>query len=286
MTLGLLLILVIPLALAVLAVIANSQMVMEAVSSLRSKPLPPPPDWLERIPLAGQQIAGSWRETMAKGPESALAKAAPYLGTLLEWLIGKIGGFGMLLVQFLLTLLISAILYMNGEQAANGVRLFGRRLAGARGEGAVELAGKAIRGVALGVVVTALLQTAAAGIGLAVAGVPAAAVLILIAFVLCIAQVGPMLVMLGAIAWLYWTGQTMAGTLLLLYTIPVGAVDNIIRPVLIRKGVDLPLLLIMSGVIGGLIVFGLVGVFIGPVVLAVAYTLLADWVEQREATQP
>lgn len=89
-----------------------------------------------------------------------------------------------------------------------------------------------------------------------------------------------------AAAWLYWTGQTIAGTLLLTCTIPVGAMDNITRPVLIRKGVDPPLLLIMSGVIGGLIVFGLVGVFIGPVALAVAYKILADWVKQREAAQP
>jgi predicted PurR-regulated permease PerM len=141
----------------------------------------------------------------------------------------------------------------------------------------VVLAGQAIRGVALGVGVTAVVQSVLGGIGLAVADVPYAGVLTIVMFMLCIAQLGPVLVLAPATAWLYWSGETGWGTFLLAVTLVVGTLDNVLRPMLIRMGADLPLLLIFGGVIGGLLAFGLVGIFIGPVVLAVAYRLLEAW---------
>ena len=99
---------------------------------------------------------------------------------------------------------------------------------------------------------------------------------------LCVAQLGPILVLLPAIVWLYWQGQSGWGTALLVWAIPVGTLDNFLRPVLIKRGADLPLLLILPGVIGGLIAFGVIGLFIGPVLLAVGYTLLVAWVEEGE----
>jgi predicted PurR-regulated permease PerM len=142
------------------------------------------------------------------------------------------------------------------------------------------LAAKAIRGVALGVVLTALIQSILGGIGLAVTGIPAAMLLTAVIFLLCVAQLGPILVLIPCIAWLYWSGQTLWGTVLVIWSIPVATIDNILRPFLIRKGADLPLLLIFAGVIGGLIAYGIIGLFIGPVVLAVIYTLLQAWVEE------
>jgi predicted PurR-regulated permease PerM len=159
---------------------------------------------------------------------------------------------------------------------------FAQRLAGARGENSARLAAQAIRGVALGIIVTALIQTALAWIGLAVTGVPFAPVLTALAFVLCIAQVGPGLVLLLGVVWLYWSGQSGWATGLLVWTLLVGSLDNFLRPILIRKGADLPLLLIFVGVVGGLLAFGIIGIFVGPVVLAVSYTLLVDWVKSGE----
>jgi predicted PurR-regulated permease PerM len=134
--------------------------------------------------------------------------------------------------------------------------------------------------VALGIVVTALLQSMLAGGGLAMAGVPLPAVLTAVTFLLCVAQLGPGLVLIPAIVWLYWSGHPGWGTFLLVWTIIVTSLDNVVRPLLMRKGVHLPLALLLAGVIGGLIAFGLVGIFLGPVVLAVAYTLLQAWLEE------
>ena len=144
------------------------------------------------------------------------------------------------------------------------------------------LSGKAIRGVALGVGVTAFIQAVLAGIGMGIAGVPAAALLTAIIFMLCLAQIGPIPILIPAVIWIYWKVGTLWGTVLLIWSVLVGAIDNFIRPVLIRKGADLPLLLIFVGVIGGLMAFGIVGIFIGPVVLAVSHTLLKAWISGGE----
>ena len=144
------------------------------------------------------------------------------------------------------------------------------------------LAGQAIRAVALGLVVTALVQSALGGIGLAIVGIPFAAILSLLMFLLGLCQVGPLPVLLPSIAWLYWSGDTFWASVLLVWTIPVGVLDNFLRPVLIRRGADLSMLIILPGVIGGLIAFGIIGLFVGPVMLAVTYTLLSDWVTRGE----
>jgi len=175
-------------------------------------------------------------------------------------------------------------MYAGGETAAAGIRKFARRFAGQRGEDVVLLASRAIRGVALGVVVTALVQAFLGGIGVAIAGVPFASVLTAAMLLLCLAQVGPTLVLLPATLWTFYTGDNVWGTVLAIWTVIVGTIDNFIRPVLIKQGADLPLLLIFAGVIGGLVSMGLLGIFVGPVVLAVAYTLAEAWVNEQPAT--
>jgi len=131
-------------------------------------------------------------------------------------------------------------------------------------------------------VVTAMVQSTLAGIGLAVTGVPFAGVLTALIFVLCVAQLGPGLVFIPAIAWMYWQGNTAWATALLAWALPVTMLDSVLRPYLIRMGADLPLMLILPGVIGGLIAFGVLGLFIGPVLLAVGYTLLVAWLGEGE----
>jgi predicted PurR-regulated permease PerM len=144
----------------------------------------------------------------------------------------------------------------------------------------VRLAGNAVRGVALGVVVTALAQALLGGLGLWVAEVPGAGLWTAVMLLLAVAQVGPLPVLLGGVGWLFWSDQTGAAIGLLVWSVGVGLLDNVLRPWLIRKGADLPLLLIFAGVIGGLLAFGLIGIFVGPIVLAVTYTLLGSWMAE------
>jgi predicted PurR-regulated permease PerM len=176
-------------------------------------------------------------------------------------------------------------MYARGEHAAATSLRFARRLAGERGVQSVRMAGQAIRGVALGVVGTALAQSAVAGLGLVAAGVPFAAVLVALIFMLCIAQIGPGPVLIPAIIWMYATQDAIWATVLLIFSVFAVTLDNILRPILIHRGAHLPLLLILVGVIGGLIVFGLIGLFVGPTILAVGYTLMQAWIAEVDAVE-
>jgi predicted PurR-regulated permease PerM len=280
MTVALLVVFVAPFWLAVATIIQNFESIVGWGNAILSFKLPPPPAWLVDTPLLGIQIVSLWRRIEASGIAEFAAKAAPYAGSAAGWFVGALGGFGITIVQLLLTLLIAAILYAGGDRAEVLAERFGYRLAGARGRESVRLAGQAIRSVALGVVVTALVQSIMTGIGLALSGVPLVPVLTAVTFMLCIAQLGAGLVLIPVIVWLYWSGHPGWGTFLVVWTVIVLSLDNVVRPLLMRKGVHLPLVLLLAGVIGGLIAFGLVGIFLGPVVLAVAYTLLQTWLEE------
>ncbi len=279
MTVTLLMVFVVPFFLAVGTIVGNMDRIADWAKSLRTLVLSAPPDWVARIPLAGPKLQVAWQEIASAGPEGWVARLTPYAGKMAQWFVSEAGNMGIMVVQFLLTVGIAAILYSKGEIAAGGMRHFVRRLAGPRGDEAVTLAGKAVRGAALGIVVTALVQSIIGGIGLWVTGVPAPAILSAIMFMLCVAQLGPALVLIPAVIWLYWGGHNVWGTVLVVWTILVCGLDYFLRPMLIRKGADLPLVLIFTGVIGGLIAFGIIGIFIGPVVLAVTYKLLKAWVE-------
>jgi predicted PurR-regulated permease PerM len=286
MTLILLLLLVVPLSLAIAAIADNSDRIVGWARWLSEFTVPPPPDWVAGLPLVGGKLQQFWQQIASHGIEEYATRIAPYAKTGTEWFLGKAGNFGLLFLQFLLTVAIAAIMYAGGESAASWLKRFGQRLGGTRGADAVVLASQAIRGVALGVVVTAIVQSLLGGIGLALAGVPMAAVLTALMFMLCIAQLGPILVLIPAVVWMFWSGDSGWGTFLLVWTMIVGSLDNILRPYLIKKGADLPLLLIFAGVIGGMISIGLVGLFVGPVVLAVGYTLLDAWVEDDSGREP
>jgi predicted PurR-regulated permease PerM len=221
-----------------------------------------------------------WHTIAAGGPAALAAAVQPYAVSAAAWALAATGGVGRTFVLVLVTLILVAILYAQGESAARGALAFAHRLGGDTGERTLRLAGQAIRSVALGVVVTAVVQSLLAGVGLWACGVPHAGLLAALAFIFGVAQVGPMPVLLPSVAWLYWTGSTGWAIALLIWSLPVGALDNVLRPILIRRGVQLPMLLIIGGVIGGLISFGVVGLFVGPVVLAATFTLAKEWVAQ------
>ncbi len=283
MTLLILLVLAVPLGLAAGQLVEHSDSIVAGVNYVTTHSIPPPPAWVERIPLVGATLAERWAEFAAADPMTLLKPLAPYAGTIAGWVAARAGGLGAFGIHLLLIVVLSAVLYQYGEVGAHGVMHFARRIDGERGTQTVVLAGNAIRAVAMGIVVTAIAQSVLSGIGLAVAGVPYASLLTVLMFVLCVAQIGVFPVMIPAVIWLFWRDHTIWGSVLVVWTVVVGLMDNVLRPLLIRRGANVPLLLIMAGVIGGLFAFGGVGLFVGPVVLAVAYTLIKAWIEQGPA---
>jgi len=281
MTLALVLIVAVPVVFAIGTIVGHLGDFRDGVSALFARPLPQPPEWLAKLPY-GDRIANEWRAQVAIGPAQWLAGLQPYAGKITTWIAARAGGLGMLSLHVMLTIVLASVLYARGEAAAGVIKRFAHRIGGERGDNAVALAAQAIRAVAMGIVVTALVQSALGGIGLAIAGVPYAAVLSSLMFVFCIAQLGPGLVLVPATIWVFYEGHTGWGIFLIAITVAATTLDNILRPWLIRRGADLPLLLILTGVIGGLIAFGIVGLFVGPVLLAVSYTLLTAWIDEEE----
>ncbi len=278
-TIVLLLVLVLPLTLVTGTLVTNAGTLVRWAGSLGGFHIPPPPEWFGRIPLAGESLTSLWLQFGALSNTELLDRAAPYARDFVAWLLPHMGSLGFVVVQFLMTVAIAAIFYSQGEAAGQFVLRFAARLGGAQGEAAMRLAAQAIRGVALGVVGTALIQSVLAGLGLVIAGVPFAGLLAATAFVLTVAQLGVVFVLAPAVIWMYYTGATGMATFLLVWTLVVGTADNFIRPLLIKRGANLSLMLIFAGVVGGLLTLGVIGIFVGPVVLAVSWTLLSAWVD-------
>ena len=283
MTIALLLLLVMPFYLAISSIVENATQLADWSKSLETFTVPQPPDWVATLPLLGTRFAAWWRNLAAASPEEVSARIAPIARTVVPWFVSQVGSVGLLLVHLFLTVVVVAMLYANGEAVADSMDRFARRLAGLRGVDALHLAARAVRAVALGVIVTAMLQAILVGIGLAIIGAPFVMILTGLVFILAVAQVGALPVLVPATVWVYTKGGVVWGTGFLVWAIFCGTFDNFLRPMLIKRGADLPLLLIFAGVIGGLIAFGVIGLFIGPVVLAVAYTLLVDWVSEGES---
>ncbi len=283
MTLLLILLFVLPVSVLVNSLIDSSGPVIAWASAGHIQL--PDMHWMNSIPLVGRKLFYAYHNLVQGGGSAMMTKVQPYIGRTSGFLFAQAGHFGRFMMHLGLMLLFSVLLYARGEQVGHGIRHFAFRLASRRGDAAVLLAGQAIRAVALGVVVTALVQGLLGGIGLAISGIPYATVLTVVMILSCLVQLGPLVVLIPAIVWLYWTGDTTWGTVLLIWSCVVGTLDNVLRPMLIRMGADLPMILILSGVIGGLIAFGMIGLFIGPVVLAVSYRLVSVWVHEAPAPE-
>jgi len=287
LTLLLVVLLLAPLFLGILAVLQHTEQVTDFVASLPTRTLPPPPAWIARIPLVGDRLAAAWQEIVAAGGEGLVARLTPYANDLLSWFITQLGGIGRVLMHFVFTAIGVIFLYLHGDKIGARVERFAVRLAGTEGKSAIQLAAQATRSVALGVLVTAIIQALLAGLGLWAAGVPGAGILTMLMIVTGLAHLGPVPILLGSTAWLFWQGHTAWAIALLVWTVFVSVIDNVLRPYFIRLGADLPMMLVFVGVLGGLIAFGVVGLFIGPVVLAVIYRMEEAWVTGEDpATTP
>ncbi|HDS6182731.1 TPA: AI-2E family transporter YdiK [Proteus mirabilis] len=280
-----LLIFVIPIILLISSVIDNSAPLIELAKS-PSDIQPPQLLWLKEIPMVGNTLYETWHSILVSGGNALMAKIQPYIGQAANWFFAQALNIGRFALHLVVMLLFSGLLFLQGENVVAWLRHFAVRLAGQRGDAAILLASMSIRAVALGVVLTALIQAVIGGIGLGISGVPYATVLTVLMFICCLAQLGPLFVLVPSILWLFWTGDTTWGIVMIIWGGIVATMDGVLRPFLIKMGADLPMVLILTGVIGGILTLGMIGLFIGSVVLAVAHSLLNAWINEVPKPDP
>ena len=240
---------------------------------------PEQPAWLKTVPLLGRRLGAVWNRVVeVKGNLRALLE--PYTANMEQLMIGAARALADSLVQVILSLVVATMFWTNGDGLVSVLHDALRRLGGPIAERALDVAAGAIRGVAYGVIGTAAIQAVLLALGLAVAGVPGAAMLGFVAFLLAISQIGgPLLVLIwgGAAWWLLAHDQQVWGVFIIVWGGFVSTVDNFIKPWLIAFGVEMPISLTILGVFGGFIAFGFLGLFIGPTLLAIMFTLLQAW---------
>jgi len=237
------------------------------------------PSWLAGLPVVGDRLAGMWdKMLLAKGNFWTMLE--PYSDALREALVDAAGALGQSVLQIILSLVVATFFWVSGDTLAATLRDILRRLGGETVGAALDVAGGAVRSVAYGVVGTAVIQAVIMGIGLAVAGVPGAVLLGFVTLLLALSQIGAPLIIVvwaGAAVWLFGQDQQGWGVFMIFWGLVVTVIDNFIKPLLIGAGVEMPLSLTILGVFGGFVAFGFLGLFIGPTLVAIGFTLLEAW---------
>jgi len=282
--LGLVILLCLPVALAAQSLIVHSTGAVEAVRSfLERKESMQLPAWLVGLPMIGAWLNDYWQLLLESREELvALAKRLAEPAKTMFLALGA--GIGQGLVQILLALFVAFFFYRDGEQVRLLLLEGARRLAGAEhGEKIVATAQSAIRGVVYGLIGTAFAQAVVALVGFIIAGVPGAMLLAALTFILSLVPMGPVLVWGGAAAWLYAHDQTGWSIFMVVYGVAIiSSVDNFVKPILMSRAGNLSMLLVVLGVFGGAVAFGFIGLFVGPALLAVAWSLVKTWIDVTE----
>ncbi len=248
---------------------------------------PSPPEWLGRVPWVGVEMTAIWKEYAADSKQLLVA-AEQFIDPLTSWLltIGKALGRGVL--ELALSMFLAFFFFRDGAKLGDRALAIARRLAGDRGDHLLrDVAGGTIRGVVYGILGTAMAQGLMAWVGFTIAGVPAAVLLGLMTFLVSVIPMGPPLIWIPASIWIFQNGSVGEGVFMLLWgALGISSIDNFIRPLIISQGNKMPFVLIFMGVLGGGLAFGLIGVFLGPTLLAVSFRLGEEWLAYRKQVKP
>lgn len=275
--LGMALILLVPIATLGLHLAGQWPSMTERVSGFLSGGLGQPPAWVAGLPLVGKSASAYW-QSIAADPERLAQDLRPLVKPVKEFLVAFSSGLGSGILEFALALLIACLLYVRGDDLGTALNQVAHRLGGDTGRRQVAVVESTVRGVFKGVIGTAAAQAILAMIGFWVAGVPGALVLGMVTFFLSVVPCGPVLLWLPAAIWLNANGATGWAIFMGVWgVVVISGSDNVIRPFLIGKGVQSPLSLVFLGVVGGILAFGFLGLFVGPTLLVVAYNLFQDW---------
>ena len=242
--------------------------------------VPPPPSWVAGLPLVGTALDGFWQEA-SNNLEAALRQVLPEIKMALHWVGGMVAGVGLGILQFIFAIAIAGVLLAHECQARRAARTLARRLAGERGVEFAALATATVHSVTRGILGVAAIQAILAGLGWLAAGVPAAGVWALLALLLSVVQLGIFLVAIPILVYVFADGDTTTFVALLIWTLVVGSLDNILKPILLGRGVEVPMAVIFVGAIGGFLSSGIIGLFVGAVVLVLGYKLFIAWLEEH-----
>lgn len=258
---------------------------VELVKNLQVAGLPPPPPWLARTPLIGDRLVGWWYSLDQQGV-AMFANLKPYMGQMGNWVLARSAKLAGGIFELVLSLILIFFFYRDGKRLEAFAFQVLERLIGSRAEHYMELIAGTVQRVVNGVIGTAAAQAILALIGFLIAGVPGAFILGALTFV-CSLLMFPPLIWGPATAWLFIQGSYGYGVFLGIWGFfVISGVDNILKPYLISRGGNLPLVVVLLGVLGGLLSFGFIGLFLGPVLLAVMYNLVSDWIESPKRIMP
>jgi len=247
--------------------------------------VPSPPESVKDWPIVGAQLYALWDQA-STNLRAALSEIAPHLKPLAGPVFAFAGSASVGTLKFIASVLLAGFLFPSGPRLVVAIRSVQARLVSLRGQDFVALAGTTIRTVSQGVIGIAVLQSLLFGIGLKLAGVPSAGVLAFAVLVLAIMQIGSAIVLFPVIIWIWTTKDFMAALLITIYLLVVGLADNVLKPMLMGRGLSTPALVIFIGLLGGTIAHGIVGLFIGPIILAVAWELMMAWIRAGQANAP
>lgn len=238
--------------------------------------IPPPPEGVAAWPLVGEWLERFWTQA-SENLGAAAQMIGPQLKVAGTWLLAAAAGMGVGLLQFILALVIAGVLLAHAEPAERAAHAIARRLAGERGADFAELAEATVRSVTRGILGVALIQAMLAGLGFLAVGVPGAGLWALIALLLSVVQVGVFPVVVPVVIYVFSTADTATAIVFLIWSAFVGTIDNVLKPILLGRGVAVPMAVIFLGAIGGFLSSGIIGLFVGSVVLVLGYKLLLAW---------
>ena len=288
LTLAMALVVLAPFVIVGVSLAENANQLIDQGKHLIDAGPPDPPSWVGKIPLIGAQAQDYWA-SIAHNTAELMGDLRQYIKPLQAFAIASGALLGRGLLELTLSIFIAFFLYRDGDALSRRLAASVAHMAGERGTRLIRIAVATMRGVVYGILGTAIAQGVLAGIGLWLASVPAAPLLGLATFFLSPLPIGPPLVWGAAAIWLFYQGHTGWAVFLVAWgVLVVASVDNFIKPMIISRGSNLPFILVLLGILGGVVAFGFIGVFLGPTLLAIGFALVQDWSEahSRKAATP
>lgn len=270
-------IIVAPVAILVETLSSNLSEIIAASQKLIHEGPPPPPSWVANVPLIGARLSSYWA-LLNESSSARIAEVAKLLPVAEKFVLGGGRALGRGVFEIVVSLLMVFLFYRHGDAAADRLTVTIMRIGGDEGRRLLDVAGTTVRAVVYGVLGTALVQGVFAATGFVIAGVPGAAVLGFLTFIVAPIPGGPILVAAPAVFWLWRGGSTEWAVFMLVWALIVGNLDNFVRPFLIsRGGGTTPIILVILGLLGGAMAFGLIGLFLGPTLLTIGYSMFQEW---------